>query len=104
MVRQPTLLVCIAAVSVWAAGCSHNCKTARDCDANQRCVSSSCKGSNESAGQLGDSCSANSECGTGMTCELAASGFPNGFCTVACGSSTCAVGACAGLSSGATCA
>ncbi|TMA31938.1 MAG: hypothetical protein E6J88_03175 [Deltaproteobacteria bacterium] len=76
----------------------------RDCDANQRCVSGSCKGSNESAGQLGDSCAATSECGSGLTCEVAASGFPNGFCTVACATGACGSGACAGLASGATCA
>ena len=61
--RPTTLPGCLLAISVFAGACSHNCKTARDCDANQRCVSSSCKGSNESPGQLGDSCAATSECG-----------------------------------------
>src|SRR5438105_9875018 len=100
MVRPTTLPGCLLAISVCASACSHDCKTARDCDANQRCVSGSCKGSNESPGQVGDSCGATSECGTGLTCEVGTDGFPNGFCTVACASGTCSSGACAGLATG----
>src|SRR5205823_10874668 len=49
-------------------------------------------------------CAATSECGAALTCNSAASGFPNGFCTAACDTAACTTGACTGFSSGAFCA
>src|SRR5689334_9948831 len=99
-VTPRALLIGVAAVL--ASSCSHDCKTARDCDANQRCVSGSCKDSSASPGALGDSCAATSECGGGLTCESL--GFPNGFCSAQCSTSACSAGGCAGLAAGSFCA
>jgi hypothetical protein len=101
-VTSRALLVGLAAIL--ASACSHDCKTARDCDANQRCVSGSCKDSNASPGQVGDSCAATSECASGLSCESASFGFPNGFCSVQCSTTACTSGSCAGLASGSFCA
>src|SRR4051812_3125759 len=102
-VLQRSIFVFLAAAL--ASACSHDCKSARDCDADERCVSFKCKGAGESLGVVGDSCTATSQCGNGLTCETA--GFPNGFCTLSCAEgsgSTCPSGACAGLAAGDLCA
>ena len=101
---QRTIVACAAALACAACSSEKSCKSARDCDPAQRCVSSVCRASADTLGQLGDSCVSQSECGPGLTCNVAASGFPNGFCTVDCTTMQCASGSCAGLASGATCA
>ncbi|HZR07841.1 MAG TPA: hypothetical protein VFA79_04610 [Myxococcales bacterium] len=87
------------------AGCPDSgvpCAVARDCPSTQRCVNGGCVDPGLASSALGEACRTTADCGSGLTCDTDAQGFPGGFCTATCTSSAgCIASACtpvAGLS------
>jgi hypothetical protein len=105
MVHQQTILAGAAAALLCACSSGPTpCTTVRDCGVSQRCVAATCRELGDTQGSLGDSCRNTADCASGLICDPAATGFPDGFCTSDCVAGACAGAVCAPISTGPTCA
>ena len=86
-------IACAALLLAWGCGGGHPCKTARDCDAAQRCVAGACAAPS-GPGALGEACG---DCAAGLACSSPAQGFAGGACSRACGAGCGPSAGCADL-------
>jgi hypothetical protein len=88
------------------AACSSTtpCSVARDCPASQRCMNRVCADLDGTPGALGESCRANGDCSSGLSCTVANLGYPGGFCSASCTESApCGTGVCTPIGSAQLC-
>jgi len=92
-----TRLATLVLAGALMAACSStdSCRVPRDCPVAQRCTNGTCVDPGGTPGALGESCRTTADCGAGLSCSAVTDGYPGGFCTAACtSSSTCGMGAC----------
>jgi hypothetical protein len=108
MNRSLQLGMLIAAMTVAACGGSNValCTTNAQCATGQTCTAGVCTLGGSDAGTdtgtiaIGSPCTGNANCAAGDVCIPSSDGFPNGYCSAACGSHSCPSGSvCEDLSS-----
>ena len=90
---RPISLIVFAAL---AAACHSSsdkraCVSPRDCQGVERCVAGFCEQTDggTAASLLGEGCTSDSDCASGLGCLVTGQGFPGGLCSRACNAAAC---------------